>query len=547
MNKILNYIFFKNPETLIDLDSLFQKQTLVSEEQKELFQKIRLLPLFAVSLVILSFDFFHIQFLIPSLSIPLYSVLSLFFLVNAVFIFVDRLWKSPHSHKFLLFLDAVFLSFLIYQTHLGISFFLIFYLINILLGTLLLDKGEVFLLAAWQVFVLTCVTTSVEVFSGNIYFLLITNGVSFFIFSFFSLQFLNRSEIFRAVLKDQSLKVQALLDFNQVIVENSLLNFMALDEKGRVIFMNNRAKKGEIFFKEGVFLPKVWPEVWTAILKKKQGIREFKTKDCVFEIHWNEFHETKNKKKGFIVIFEDRTELKALENSIKQKEKMAAIGQLSAGLAHEIRNPLASISGSLQMLSQLDLEDQYQKLLFIVLREFDRLNDLVSEFLEFSRYEKGDEELIDVALLVRESIHLVSEDIRQAVVHELEFRSQKSFMGHFDKLKQALLNILFNAYQAMDKKEDPYLEISSYDEGGKVVLKIEDNGCGMSKEILKNLFHPFYTTKARGTGLGMAISHRILISHGVEIFVKSKENKGTTFYLSFQEAKVEKTKGEQLG
>ena len=526
---------------------LFKQQTLVSEKQKQLFQKIRIVPLLLVSCLVLFFDFFNINFLIPSLSVPLYTALSLLFAVNAVFVFFDNLWKSSLSHQFLLLLDTVFISFLLYQTNLGLPSLLILYFFNILLGAFLFEKKDVFLLAAWQSFALTCVVASLEVFSRNTYLLLITNQFAFFIFGFLSLQFLNRSELFKTALEEQFLKVQTLLDFNRVIVENSLLGFMALDEKGRVIFMNKRAQKGWNFFDKGMFFHKEWPEVWDHISEAKQGIKEFKRKGSVFEVHWNEFAEKANEQKGFILIFEDRTELKLLENSIKQKEKMAAIGQLSAGLAHEIRNPLASISGSLQMLSQLDLEDSYQKLLLIVLREFDRLNDLVSEFLEFSRYEKGEEELIDIAKLIREAIHLVSEDIRQPVVHELEFNSDRKFVGHFDKLKQALLNILLNAYQAMEHVKSPCLEVSSYDEGGKIVLKIKDNGCGMSEEVLENLFNPFYTTKQKGTGLGMAICHKILISHGVEILVKSKENEGSTFYLSFQEAAVEKEKGEHLG
>ena len=507
-----------------------------TEFKEPLFRKARLGTFFLLSLVILAFEFSQKNFLAPSISIPIYMGLFTVAAFNATFISIKKLWLHTYSQAFLLFLDTCLISFLVYQTETGKSLFLFLYFFNILIGASLFGKRGVLLLAAWQSFIFTFLLSSTEIFSKNTYFLLLTNQMAFFGLSFLSLHVLKQTEAFKERLSHQTLKVKTLLDINRIIVENRVLGVIALNDKGHILSMNQVAQKTLPMLSSKMSFSQAWPEMWSRLKKENQGLKETTKDEKFFQIHWNSFIDQESHQKGFVMFLEDNTKQKQLEERIRQKETMAAIGQLSAGLAHEIRNPLASISGSLQMFSELDLDETHQRLLLIVLKEFDRLNDLVTEFLDFARYEKTSEDLIKINSLVNDTLNSVSSEIKKKVFHEFDFQSQETIKGHYDKLKQALLNILLNAYQAMKKTPKPRLKISTYDKGEEIILKIEDNGCGMTKESQQKLFEPFYTTKAKGTGLGMAICHKVLTHHGVEIFVKSKENTGTSFYLHFKKA-----------
>lgn len=215
---------------------------------------------------------------------------------------------------------------------------------------------------------------------------------------------------------------------------------------------------------------------------------------------------------------------------------MAAIGQMAAGIAHEIRNPLASISGSIQLLSaskQFDNEED-KKLSSITIKEIDRLNHLIAEFLDFVRPDSMTKEPFELNKLIKDVIEVVKVNpkISDKVSVELSLVSEQSLLGSYDKLKQAVLNLVINAYEAMNKGGS-LLQIKTQDEDSKIVLVIEDEGEGMSEETLNRLFTPFHTTKPKGTGLGLAISHKIFEAHDAEVSVDSEIGKGTRFTIKF--------------
>lgn len=243
----------------------------------------------------------------------------------------------------------------------------------------------------------------------------------------------------------------------------------------------------------------------------------------------------KGQRKGWLCLVEDRTETKTLEAQMRVQEKLAAVGQLAAGIAHEIRNPLASISGSLQMmLGDAHVRDeQEQRLMKIVLREIDRLNDLINEFMEYVRPTPMLTERVDVNVLLMEIMELTkyNPQLPKNVVQELKLDSASSVMGNSQKLKQAFLNIIVNAFQAIDKVENPRVQILTKDEGNKVIVIIKDNGVGISQENIKRIFEPFHTTKPKGTGLGLAITYKIFEAHKAKVFVDSQIGQGTQFLI----------------
>lgn len=238
-----------------------------------------------------------------------------------------------------------------------------------------------------------------------------------------------------------------------------------------------------------------------------------------------------------MVLIEDVTENRKMEENLKQNEKMAAIGTLAAGIAHEIRNPLAGMSGSIELLSMNPNTEEDKKLFKIILREIDRLNRLITEFLDFSKPNTIETEKISINSVLTGVLKILEEspDRPQNIQIETNFDSNYLIFGSQDKLKQAFLNILINSFQAMKGIETPRIKIqlTHTQDGKSVQLTFLDNGSGMKPETKVKMFEPFHTTKPKGTGLGLAITHKILQAHQAQIHVESEVGRGTEFQLIF--------------
>lgn len=248
----------------------------------------------------------------------------------------------------------------------------------------------------------------------------------------------------------------------------------------------------------------------------------------------SELNETMN-----VFLVKDVTEMRELEFQKKQNEKLAAVGQLAAGIAHEIRNPLAGISGSVQMLSQDSLDDTQKKLMRIILKEIDRLNLLITDFLDYAKPEKRPDAIMNLKNNIEEVILLVKRHPELPTNFEWDVElSDVSIIGFHEKLKQAFLNIVINSIQAMKESANARIRIRLAAEGDQAVVSISDTGSGMSEETKRRLFEPFHTTKVKGTGLGLAVTHKILEMHSAQITVNSEINAGTEFIIKFPLRKV---------
>ncbi len=235
-----------------------------------------------------------------------------------------------------------------------------------------------------------------------------------------------------------------------------------------------------------------------------------------------------------VSLIKDVTDLRKLEDQLKQNEKLAAIGQLAAGIAHEIRNPLAGISGSVQLLSTETNDPDQMKLMKIIIKEIDRLNNLITEFLEYAKPEKKPDQSVDTAQVLDEVVQNIKYQSARAgqIQWQLQLSNHK-ILGFSEKLKQAFLNIVINAVQALEGQENPKIKILTTQSNGFVTVSIQDNGAGMKPETLKRLFEPFHTTKIKGTGLGLAVTHKILEAHSARVEVKSEVGIGTEFIIKF--------------
>ena len=232
-----------------------------------------------------------------------------------------------------------------------------------------------------------------------------------------------------------------------------------------------------------------------------------------------------------------REELRAMESHVKRVEKMAAIGEMAAGLAHEIKNPLASLTGSIQLLKEdMRYDPDHARLMQIILREADRLSSLASNFLYYARPPAGKVEPIELDRALLETAELFEKDgSNNGRISTIKKISPNVWItmdpGH---LHQILWNLLLNAAEAIDNEGQIVIEMFPLKHRNACV-KVSDNGCGMSQETLKSIFDPFFTTKSNGTGLGLSIVHRILEANDAWLNVESELNKGTTVTLNFKQ------------
>jgi len=242
---------------------------------------------------------------------------------------------------------------------------------------------------------------------------------------------------------------------------------------------------------------------------------------------------------GYIIIFQDITEVKELEKRLRASEKMALMGQLAAGLAHEIRNPLSSISGAIEVLcDEVKPTEDNTHLLNVVTQEVQRLNLLVEDFLLFARPIQKPEVSVDISQVIDKTVELFSSATHRNGL-QVVVNTEKELYVQVDpyRLKQVIWNLLLNAIQAMPNGGK--IVVEAHLEEGDVVIKVLDEGCGINEGVIPRIFEPFFTTKGGGTGLGLAIVKRVVEGYDGRINVISSEDKGTAFIITLP-------KGEKL-
>ena len=237
---------------------------------------------------------------------------------------------------------------------------------------------------------------------------------------------------------------------------------------------------------------------------------------------------------GHILIFQDLTEIKRMEENLEKSKRLALIGEMAAGLAHEMRNPLASITGSIQLLGQTaNMEETDRRLMQIIMRGKDRLDNFVRDFLLLARPVPEVREPVrvdDVAEEVMENLKM-SNEWTEGVKIVKTFSGENKAFANKEQIRQIMQNLILNAVQAMEETGNLLLEIKTVNlEDGKdyAAIKVTDDGCGIEEKDLKNVFEPFFTNKEKGTGLGLAIVSRIVDGYGGRLKIESRINLGTT-------------------
>jgi len=242
---------------------------------------------------------------------------------------------------------------------------------------------------------------------------------------------------------------------------------------------------------------------------------------------------------GYIYTFTDLTEIRRLERELRQRDRLAAVGRMASGIAHEIRNPLSSIAGSVKMLAGIDaLSTDQRELMGIVTRESERLNAIISDFLTYSRDRKFESMSVDLCQLLHDTLTLLENRGANIRIERRFAVAEALAEGDGDKLKQVFWNLCSNALRAMPNGGELTVTLDAVGENWQI--RFCDTGQGISPLLIEKIFEPFQSGFEGGTGLGLAIVYRIIQAHNANITVRSEPGKGTEFTLLFPRESAQK-------
>jgi PAS domain S-box-containing protein len=340
------------------------------------------------------------------------------------------------------------------------------------------------------------------------------------------------------------------------VAENTVNPLQITDTDGRMIYVNPAFLKVSGYTKEELIgknpsifgskkqVKKFWLEMWTTIKsgkvwigdvenRKKNG-EPFHTQLLISPILDNEKNVT-----GYFGVHRDLSDKKTLEKQLIHTQKMESIGTLAAGIAHEVGNPLASISALVQVTQRYTSDDLVKEKLELVKNQVNRISKIIRDLVDFSRPSNYEFQLTDINKNLSEAVEITKVGIKaKDIIFKLELNKNIPLLPLVaDQIQQVFVNILLNAADALmetQKKEKKIVVKSNLTENNEVTISFKDNGVGIADENIPKIFEPFFTTKkeGKGTGLGLWVSYGIIKSFQGEIKVSSNFGQGTTFTIS---------------
>jgi len=378
------------------------------------------------------------------------------------------------------------------------------------------------------------------------------------VFGFFAVALLSgslaeRARVGEVQLEQATVEIADLQAFNQYVLDNLTSGLATADAADRLVTFNRTAMlitghTGALPLGERAADVLQLPEAFAASIHQDLSRVRSKRTDIQFRRPDGQVIDVglsvaalplPDGSRGRLYTFQDVTDIKRVEQNARLQQRLAAVGEMAAGIAHEIRNPLASMSGSMQMLRQeLPLSTDQAQLMDIVLRESERLNQTIKSFLAYARPQRFQVQRLDLRPVVQETAMLLRNSIEVEERHAIEVRqSDHPVMVDADEgqIRQIVWNLATNGLRAMPGGGT--LTLSALDErrGSEqwALLVVEDEGVGIAPEDVDAIFHPFRGSFGKGTGLGLAIVHRIVSDYGGQIDVRARESRGTIFRVSF--------------
>ena len=353
--------------------------------------------------------------------------------------------------------------------------------------------------------------------------------------------------------------------FSDNLVENMPIGLMAVDSDGTIASFNQTAEAvlqrpaDEILGRKANEVLPV--QLWNLMDQLEKGDRVIeKELDCPLadgrmiplDVSVSLLEGDDGIFLGHIILFRDMTEVQNLKREVETTQRLASLGRLAAGIAHEIRNPLSSIKGFATYFRDRYRENPEDlKTAQIMVQEVERLNRVIGELLEFARPVAVKPKPTSMNRLIQHSLRMIESQAAEnnIKVHTSLSPDIKDFPIDQDRINQVLLNLYLNALEAMDKGGTLSVSLSRDGESGGIMVTVSDTGKGIDKKDVDHIFDPYFTTKQSGTGLGLAIVHKIISSHKGEVKVSSKPGRGTVVTIHLppmgeSDTSLEKTDGE---
>jgi two-component system sensor histidine kinase PilS (NtrC family) len=385
--------------------------------------------------------------------------------------------------------------------------------------------------------------------ANYLFYTIFVNILAFYLTAFLTGYLAERVRKSENALQEKAIDYEELERLNSSIVSNIDSGLLSINNDGRIRVFNRYAAELTGITQEEAY-DRPLSEVIDGftlfadnILAFCEGEIDYKTRkgdQMIFGFRAVPLVDKEGDSVGVIINFKDLTQIKRMKEELKRADRLAAIGELSAHIAHEVKNPLASISGSVQLISQGDkIDGADKKLLNIIMRETERLNGLINDFLAYARPSQPLKIPVLLKQLITDMASLLSADPRfKNVIIQNNCMEQLTLAIDRDQMRQVFWNLFINAAEAMPAGGTIKVDTVTGNNGDpgmfsgeNIKIVVADTGSGMAMNDVKRVFEPFFTTKSGGTGLGLATVYRIIESHGGSIFVNSVKDAGTTFTI----------------
>jgi len=491
----------------------------------------------------------------------LYFIIAATYFFSLAYILILKIFKQLRINIYLqLAIDILLVTMLVYITGSYRSNYSVLYTLVIIYSVIFLDRygGLIIASAAGSFYslllglefcqwlpVLSKIEPDYSLTAEEVLTRILVHIVSFYVLAFLASFVVEQEKKVRSLLMEKESEFDQLDLLFRSIVESVDTGIMTIDFEGTIKTFNRAAEQITGYSLAQVknrLVADVFPEcivTFALQLDKRQSKNRM---EVVIEarngrkVHLgcslSPLKDKQNREIGSILIFQDLTEIRQMEENLEKSKRLALIGEMAAGLAHEMRNPLASITGSIELLRRnLALKDTDDRLMQIILRGKDQLDNFVRDFLLLAKPIPVVREVIDVnetAVDVLENMKL-SKDWTNDIKIDCSLAPKVAAFANREQLRQVVQNLVLNAVQAM--KEGGVLSLATklmqVNNKEVVEIKVADTGLGIEEKDLKKVFEPFFTDKEKGTGLGLTIVGRIVDGYGGKIEITSRINQGT--------------------
>jgi two-component system sensor histidine kinase PilS (NtrC family) len=511
----------------------------------------------------------------------LYFIIALTYMFSVVYSLMLKFLDNLRFNIYLqLTVDVILITLLVYLTGCVRSNYSVIYTLVIIYSVIFLGRKGGFIVASaasisygllldLEFYKLLPSISSLErdynLSASDVFVRILVHILSFYVLSYLYSIFVEQERKTRSLLEEKESEFDQLDLLFRSIIESVDTGVMTINLQGTIKTFNRAAEEITGFPLAGVEnrrIADVFPEFvqFFAMEKIDEQIRNRmevivtgkKGKKINLGCSISPLKDKYDKQIGNILIFQDLSEIKLMEENLEKSKKLALIGEMAAGLAHEMRNPLASITGSIELLKQgLNLDGTDKRLMQIILRGKNQLESFVRDFLLLARPIPTSRELVDLNEVVEEVLENIklTDDWTSAIKIVKVFSDKAKALANREQVRQIIHNLVLNAIQSIEEDGVLSVEIKKQklnDQEDYVEIKVKDTGCGIEDKDLKKIFEPFFTNKGKGTGLGLAIVSRFVDGYNGRIKVESVINEGTTFIVWLPGKKVEHTQSSSI-